>query len=68
MSHRLETWFADLVLAVEWIAVHEWEAKVRKDISHVGGHFSDWVTTAVGHGRQEDQIPGCKERHLQHAL
>jgi len=44
---RWETWFPDLVLAVEWIAANEWAAKIRKDISHIGGHFSDWITTEL---------------------
>ena len=38
-SHRSDTWFADLVIAVEWIAKNEWEGRFRKDISHIGSHF-----------------------------
>ena len=47
VHHRFETWFADLCLTIDWIAANESNAKRRKGISHIGGHFNDWITTEL---------------------
>ena len=47
LSFRSDVWYPDLVATVDWIAQHEWESKLRKNASHVGGHFNDWIVTEI---------------------
>ena len=46
-EYSLEHWLPDLVLTADWIADNEDRAGYRKDLSHVGGHFNDWILTEL---------------------
>jgi hypothetical protein len=47
LSFRSDVWYPDLVITVDWTARREDQSKLRKDASHVGGHFNDWIATEL---------------------
>ena len=43
--HKWELWLPSLIIVIDWCAKHERSGKMRKWVSHIGGHFLDWMMT-----------------------
>ena len=43
-----QTWVGDLVLTAEWlVSSPQYSLEYKKNLSHVGGHFADWIVTEL---------------------
>ena len=43
--HKWDLWLPSLIVVIDWCAVNESDGKMRKWVSHIGGHFLDWMLT-----------------------